>query len=151
MKLLTLAIALMAPLLSLHAAVGKSASPNIIVILSDDYGYGSAGCYGASAALVKTPNIDRLAAEGRRFVDGSTTSSVCSPTRYSVLTGRYCWRTSLKHEVLGTFSPLHIETNRLNMASLLKKHGYNTAAIGKLHLGYGTADDSPRWRTDYAA
>jgi len=151
MKLLTLAIALMAPLLSLHAAVGKAASPNIIVILSDDYGYGSAGCYGASAALVKTPNIDRLAAEGRRFVDGSTTSSVCSPTRYSVLTGRYCWRTSLKHEVLGTFSPLHIEPGRLNLASLLKKHGYNTAAIGKWHLGYGTADDSPRWRTDYAA
>jgi arylsulfatase A-like enzyme len=100
---------------------------------------------------VKTPNIDRLAAEGRRFTDGNTTSSVCSPTRYSVLTGRYCWRTSLKYEVLSTFAPLHIETDRLNMASLLKKHGYATAAVGKWHLGYGAADDSPKWRTDYTA
>ncbi|HSH96422.1 MAG TPA: sulfatase-like hydrolase/transferase [Roseimicrobium sp.] len=133
------------------AAAAGVARPNIVVILSDDYGYGSAGCYGANPALVKTPNLDRLAAEGRRFTDANTTSSVCSPTRYSLLTGRYCWRTSLKHEVLGTFSPLHIETNRLNMASMLKTHGYNTAAVGKWHLGYGTADDSPKWRTDYTA
>ncbi len=132
---------------TLHAAE----RPNIVVILSDDYGYGSAGCYGANPALVKTPNIDRIAAEGRRFTDGNTTSSVCSPTRYSVLTGRYCWRTSLKHEVLSTFAPLHIETTRLNMASLLKKHGYATAAVGKWHLGYGTATDSPKWRPDFSA
>jgi arylsulfatase A-like enzyme len=125
--------------------------PNIIVILSDDYGYGSAGCYGANPAPVRTPNIDRLAKEGRRFTDANTTSSVCSPTRYSVMTGRYCWRTSLKHEVLSTFAPLHIETTRLNMASLLKKHGYTTAAVGKWHLGYGTADDSPKWRPDFTA
>jgi arylsulfatase A len=126
-------------------------TPNIVIILADDYGYGSAGCYGADGSLVKTPNIDRLAKEGRRFTDANTTSSVCSPTRYSVLTGRYCWRTSLTHEVLGTFSPLHIETTRLNMASLLKKHGYQTAAIGKWHLGYGTEDGSLKWRTDYTA
>jgi arylsulfatase A len=125
--------------------------PNVVVILSDDYGYGSAGCYGADPTLVKTPAIDRLAKEGRRFTDANTTSSVCSPTRYSLLTGRYCWRTSLKHEVLGTFSPLHIETTRLNMASLLKKHGYRSAAVGKWHLGYGKEDDSPKWRTDYTA
>lgn len=124
---------------------------NIVVILADDYGYGSSGCYGADGKLIRTPNIDRLAREGRRFTDANTTSSVCSPTRYSLLTGRYCWRTSLKYEVLGTFSPLHIETNRLNMASLLKKHGYSTAAVGKWHLGYGAADDSPKWRTDYTA
>ncbi len=124
-------------------------TPNIVIILADDYGYGSAGCYGADGKLIQTPNIDRLAKEGRRFTDANTTSSVCSPTRYSVLTGRYCWRTSLTHEVLGTFSPLHIETTRLNMASLLKQKGYHTAAIGKWHLGYGTADNSPKWRTDY--
>ncbi|WP_395741891.1 arylsulfatase [Prosthecobacter sp.] len=126
-------------------------TPNIVIILADDYGYGSAGCYGADGKLVQTPNIDRLAKEGRRFTDANTTSSVCSPTRYSVLTGRYCWRTSLTHEVLGTFSPLHIETTRLNMASLLKRHGYQTAAIGKWHLGYGTDDGSLKWRTDYTA
>lgn len=125
--------------------------PNIVVILADDYGYGSCGCYGADGRLVQTPNIDRLAREGRRFTDANTSSSVCSPTRYSLMTGRYCWRTSLKHEVLGTFSPLHIETNRLTMASLLKRHGYGTAAVGKWHLGYGAADESPKWRTDYTA
>ncbi len=133
------------------APAAAPSTPNVVVILSDDYGYGSAGCYGANPALVTTPNIDRLAAEGRRFTDANTTSSVCSPTRYSLLTGRYCWRTSLKHEVLSTFAPLHIEKDRLNMASLLKKHGYATAAVGKWHLGYGTEDDSPKWRTDYTA
>lgn len=126
-------------------------TPNIVIILSDDYGYGSANCYGAEGKLVRTPNIDRLAKEGRRFTDANTTSSVCSPTRYSVLTGRYCWRTSLTHEVLGMFSPLHIETTRLNMASLLKKHGYQSAAIGKWHLGYGSDNGSLKWRTDYTA
>ena len=139
---------------SLLVAIGATAAErpvNIVVILADDYGYGSSGCYGADGKLVRTPNIDRLAREGRRFTDANTTSSVCSPTRYSLMTGRYCWRTSLTHEVLGTFSPLHIETNRLNMASLLKKHGYTTAAVGKWHLGYGAADESPKWRTDYTA
>ena len=125
--------------------------PNVVVILADDYGYGSVGCYGADGRLIRTPNIDRLAREGRRFTDANTTSSVCSPTRYSLMTGRYCWRTALTHEVLGTFSPLHIETNRLTIASLLKRHGYATAAVGKWHLGYGAADDSPKWRTDYTA
>ena len=138
-------------LLAFVGAVSAAEKPNIVVILADDYGYGSSGCYGADGKLVQTPNIDRLAREGRRFTDANTTSSVCSPTRYSVLTGRYCWRTSLTHEVLGTFSPLHIEPERLNMASLLKKHGYQTAAIGKWHLGYGTADGSAKWRTDYTA
>ncbi len=142
-------------LLCIIAATTGNASaarrPNIVVILSDDFGYGSAGCYGADPALVRTPNLDRLAKEGRRFTDANTTSSVCSPTRYSLLTGRYCWRTSLKYEVLNTFAPLHIEPTRLNMASLLKAHGYSTAAVGKWHLGYGTADDSQKSRTDYTA
>lgn len=140
---------LLLALLTLTASAAER--PNIIVILSDDYGYGSAGCYGADPKLVRTPAIDRLAAEGRRFTDGNTTSSVCSPTRYSLLTGRYCWRTSLTHEVLGTFSPLHIEPGRVNLASLLKAKGYATAAVGKWHLGYGKENEDPKWRTDYAA
>lgn len=114
-------------------------TPNIVIILSDDYGWGSAGCYGADPKLIRTPNIDRLAKEGRRFTDANTTSSVCSPTRYALLTGRYCWRTALKHEVLNTYAPLHIEPERLTIASLLKRKGYAAAAIGKWHLGYGTA------------
>ena len=136
----------------LIALTGVAADrPNIVVILSDDYGYGSAGCYGADPKLIRTPAIDRLAAEGRRFTDGNTTSSVCSPTRYSLLTGRYCWRTSLTHEVLGTFSPLHIEPGRVNLASLLKAKGYATAAVGKWHLGYGRENEDPKWRTEYKA
>ncbi len=133
----------------LQAADQDKRLPNIVFIVADDYGYGSANCLGADPKLIQTPNIDRLAREGRRFVDANTTSSVCSPTRYSALTGRYCWRTSLKHQVLNTFAPLHIETNRLTMASLLKKHGYSTAAVGKWHLGYGASDQSAQWRTDY--
>ena len=126
---------------TLQAAEPAAATrPNIVVILSDDLGWGSVGCYGANPELVQTPNIDRLAKEGRRFTDANTTSSVCSPTRYAMMTGRYCWRTSLKSEVLGTTAPLHIETTRLTMASLLKTQGYNCAAVGKWHLGYGTAE-----------
>ncbi len=139
------------PCLLLASAALAADRPNIVVILADDYGYGSAGCYGADPKLVRTPAIDRLAAEGRRFTDGNTTSSVCSPTRYSLLTGRYCWRTSLTHEVLGTFSPLHIEPSRVNLASLLKAKGYRTAAVGKWHLGYGRENEDPKWRTDYQA
>jgi arylsulfatase A-like enzyme len=141
------------PLLCLLLTLAATAAerPNIVVILADDYGYGSAGCYGADPKLIRTPAIDRLAAEGRRFTDGNTTSSVCSPTRYSLLTGRYCWRTSLTHEVLGTFSPLHIEPGRVNLASLLKAKGYATAAVGKWHLGYGKENEDPKWRTEYKA
>lgn len=117
-----------------------AARPNVVIILSDDLGWGSVGCYGANADLVRTPNIDRLAKEGRRFTDANTTSSVCSPTRYALMTGRYCWRTSLISEVLGTMAPLHIETSRLTVASMLKSQGYNCAAVGKWHLGYGIAE-----------
>ena len=113
--------------------------PNIVLILADDFGYGSTGCYGAANGLVRTPNIDRLAREGRRFTDACTPASVCSPTRYGLLTGRYCWRTPLKHEVLSPADPLWIEPGRLTLASLLKQQGYGTAAIGKWHLGYGPA------------
>jgi arylsulfatase A len=121
-----------------------AAKPNIVYILTDDLGYGSTSCYGADTNLVRTPNIDRLAREGRRFTDACSSSSVCSPSRYSILTGRYCWRTSLKYEALGDASPLLVETNRLTVASLLKEQGYNTAAIGKWHLGFG-----PVKPTDY--
>ncbi len=131
-------------LLGLACLAAAADRPNIVVILSDDYGWGSVGCYGANPELVKTPNLDRLAREGRRFTDANTTSSVCSPTRYALMTGRYCWRTSLISEVLSTVAPLHIETTRLTMASMLKSQGYQCAAVGKWHLGYGTAE-----RCDY--
>ena len=127
-------------LLALSSSLSAAEKPNVVVILTDDLGWGSVGCYGADPALVSTPNIDRLANEGRRFTDANTTSSVCSPTRYAMMTGRYCWRTPLISEVLSTVAPLHIETNRLTVASMLKSQGYNCAAVGKWHLGYGTAE-----------
>ena len=116
------------------SAAEPDRSPNV-VILADDFGYGDARCYGAT--LVRTPNIDRLAVEGRRFTDAHAPCSVCSPTRYGLLTGRYSWRTSLKRGVLGVSAPLHIETTRVTIASLLKRRGYATAAVGEWHLGYG--------------
>src|SRR5687767_13539322 len=101
-KPLLVLLALLWPSFFLFAdeAAKPAARPNIVVILADDYGYGSVGCYGANPELVQTPHLDRLAKEGRRFTDANTTSSVCSPTRYSLLTGRYCWRTSLQSGVL---------------------------------------------------
>ncbi|QDV30234.1 Arylsulfatase [Planctopirus ephydatiae] len=111
--------------------------PNIVIILADDLGYGSLNCYGADESHVRTPNIDRLAKHGRRFTDANTPSSVCSPTRYGLLAGRYDWRTNQKHGVINTTDPLHIETSRSTIASMLKSTGYRTAAIGKWHLGYG--------------
>ena len=131
-----------------RANAGKK--PNVIIILADDFGYGSTNAYGADLKLVRTPNLDRLAKEGRRFTDANTTSSVCSPTRYALMTGRYAWRTSLKFGVLPWTAPLHIESSpgksRPNLATLFKKHGYQTAAIGKWHLGYG--DGKPDYTAD---
>ena len=109
--------------------------PNVVVILADDLGYGDLSCYGA--AKIQTPNLDRLAQQGVRFTNAYTPSSVCSPTRYGLMTGRYCWRTSLQRQVLNVHAPLHIEPARLTLSSLFKKHGYTSAAIGKWHLGYG--------------
>lgn len=124
-------------LVSLHSTTIACERPNIVLILADDLGYGSLNCYGADENHIRTPNIDPLAGEGRRFTDANTPSSVCSPTRYGLLTGRYDWRTDQKHGVLNTNDPLHIEPSRATIASLLKSVGYQTAAIGKWHLGYG--------------
>lgn len=133
-----------------HEATSREAQPNIVVILADDLGYGSVGAYGAPDSLVQTPKVDRLAKEGKRFTDAYTGSSVCSPTRYGLLTGRYAFRTNLQRGVLNPFSPLHIASDQLTVASLLKSKGYTTAAVGKWHLGYGNARSSDG-RTDYKA
>ncbi len=132
------------------AAAPAERQPNMVIILADDFGYGSTNATGAPDSLVKTPNLNRLAQEGKRFVNAYTASSVCSPTRYALLTGRYSFRTSLQRGVLNTFAPLHIGTDQLNIASLVKKRGYSTAAIGKWHLGYGNGRSADA-RTDYKA
>ena len=116
-----------------------SEPPNIIVILCDDLGYGDPQCYNPDSKI-PTPNIDRLAAGGIRFTDAHTPSSVCTPTRYGLLTGRYAWRTPLKRGVLDGFDPPLIEPTRVTMASFLRSHGYATACIGKWHLGMTWTD-----------
>lgn len=108
--------------------------PNIVVILADDLGYGDVRCYNPDGKI-PTPHMDRLAAEGMRFTDAHTPSAVCTPTRYGLLTGRYCWRSKLKSGVLGGLSPRLIEPDRLTIASLLNSQGYHTTAVGKWHLG----------------
>lgn len=110
--------------------------PNILIILADDLGWGDLRCYNPESAI-PTPNLDRLASEGVRFTDLHTPSSVCTPTRYSLLTGRYCWRSRLKKGVLDGTSPALLEDGRLTLASMLKSRGYETAGIGKWHLGLG--------------
>ena len=107
--------------------------PNIVFIMADDLGYGDLGCYGATK--IPTPHIDRLANEGMRFTDAHASSAVCTPSRYSVLTGRHCWRTRRKRGVGGGFSLPLIDPARMTVASLLHAHGYATAAIGKWHVG----------------
>jgi arylsulfatase A-like enzyme len=111
---------------------------NIVYILSDDLGYGDLGCYGATK--VKTPNLDRLAAEGIRFTDAYAPSSVCSPSRYAILTGRFFWRTTNDCEVLANDAPFHAGLDRTTVPSLLKSAGYKTGGVGKWHLGIGTAE-----------
>ena len=121
--------------------------PNIIVILADDQGFGDLGANNPLSKIA-TPHLDALAKGGIRFTDGHTSSGVCTPTRYSLLTGRYHWRTKLQSGVLGGFSTPLISKDRLTLAGLLKQQGYATGCFGKWHLGMsfplkngGVADD----------
>ena len=125
-------------------AQGASSQPNIVFILADDLGYGDLTSYGATR--IQTPNIDRLADQGVLFTDAHSPSSVCTPTRYGLLTGRYCWRTWLTRSALSSDAPLLIEENRPTVASLLQSAGYYTACIGKWHLGFGREDDYAKHR-----
>jgi len=108
--------------------------PNIIYILADDMGYGDVGCFNKNSKIA-TPNLNLLADEGMRFTNAHTNSSVCTPTRYGILTGRYAWRTSKKSGVLQGHSDHLIRPGRQTVASLLKDQGYATACVGKWHLG----------------
>ena len=117
----------------LPAALGAT-KPNIVVILADDLGYGDVSCYNA-ASKVQTPHIDRLAAQGLRFTDAHSPTAVCTPTRYALLTGRYSWRTRLGRGVLNDYGLPLIDAGRLTLPAFLAQHGYQSACVGKWHLG----------------
>ncbi len=112
--------------------------PNIIFILADDLGYGDISCFNENSK-VETPFIDKLASEGVIFTDAHTSSAVCTPTRYGILTGRYNWRSTLKNGVLGGYSKALIPQERTTIAGFLKENGYKTAGFGKWHLGWDWA------------
>jgi arylsulfatase A-like enzyme len=114
-------------------ACAAEAKPNIVFVLFDDLGYGQPACYRAGSEF-KMPSLDRLSKEGMRFTDAHSAAAVCTPTRYGLLTGRYPARIG-QYGVLTTYSPPIIPTTRLTVPSLLKQHGYDTACIGKWHLG----------------
>lgn len=125
-------------------AATETSRPNIVFILADDLGYGDLACYNKDSKI-PTPNLDRLASEGTRFTDAHAPTSVCTPTRYAILTGRYSWRTRLQRGVLGPWDKPLIAADRLTVGKLLQQHGYTTACIGKWHLGlnYHTTDGKP--------
>ena len=123
-------------------------TPNILIILADDYGWGDVSCNNPEIEL-KSPAVDRLAREGIRFTNAHTPSAVCSPTRYGLLTGRYPWRSYMKQRVLSGYCPALITEDRVNIASYLKSEGYRTGGFGKWHLGLDWAakkDASMDWR-----
>ncbi len=135
---------------SVHPTINN---PNIIFILADDMGYGDLGCYNPESKI-PTPNMDKLASEGIKFLDAHSPAALCTPSRYGLLTGRYCWRTRLKKGVILGYdeTPL-IEKGRSTIASILKEKGYGTACFGKWHLGmnwqtkngYKIQNDSDKW------
>ena len=114
----------------------SAARPNILVIYADDLGYGDVGCYNPDRGRIATPHLDRLAAQGMRFTDGHSSSGVCSPSRYTLLTGRYHWRTRLQSGIVSLWGAPVITPDRLTIGSLAQQQGYRTACIGKWHLGW---------------
>ena len=129
-----LGLGLLAAWPSAAMADHHEAKPNILFILADDLGYGDIGCYNPEAKA-PTPNIDRLAREGMRFTDAHSPSTVCTPTRYSLLTGRMAFRNGMKGVFTGAGGPCLIKEDRLTIAGMLRDQGYTTAMFGKWHIG----------------
>jgi len=123
-------------ILQLSTMLHAKEKPNIVYILCDDLGYGDVHCLAPKISRIPTPHMDRFASEGMIFTDAHSGSSVCSPTRYGLLTGRYSWRTRLQQGVLAGYAPCLISPERPTVASFLQANGYYTALIGKWHLDY---------------
>ena len=144
MSLVRLTWAALLALVTLGAA-GDPRRPNIVVILADDLGYGDVGCYNPRSKI-PTPNLDRLAKSGVRFTDAHSPSTVCTPSRYSLLTGRMAFRTGYRGGVFtGVGGPSLIEPGRLTLPGMLRDQGYATACVGKWHVGltFQTVDGTP--------
>ena len=127
-------------LLSLVPSLFALGKPSIVFVLCDDLGYGDVRCLAPKTSKIPTPHVDRLAKEGMIFTDAHSGSSVCTPTRYGLLTGRYSWRTRLQQGVVQGFAPCLIAKDRPTVASFLKQQGYHTAIIGKWHLDFKYLD-----------
>ena len=112
--------------------------PNVVIILADDLGIGDVSAFNKDSAW-KTPHLDRMAEEGMSFTDAHTSAALCTPTRYSIMTGRYNWRSRLKSAGGNGYSTPYIENERTTIAELYKAQGYQTAIIGKWHLGWDWA------------
>jgi arylsulfatase A-like enzyme len=121
-------------LVELPADGAESRKPNIIIILCDDLGYGDLGCYGA--ADIRTPNLDRMAAEGMRLTDFSVTSALCTPSRAALMAGRYPGRCGLATGVLRPDATNGLAPEEVTLAEVAKAAGYVTGCIGKWHLGF---------------
>lgn len=143
-KRFAISLSLIIPLFntSLHARE-TSAKPNIIYVLCDDLGYGDVKCLGGARSKIATPNFDKLASQGMIFTEAHSSSAVCTPTRYGILTGRYNWRSHLQKGVLSGYSEPLIDKDRLTVPALLKQNGYDTAGIGKWHLGMTLSKNDP--------
>lgn len=124
------------------AAARANDRPNIVYVMCDDLGYGDVHCLNPKHGKIATPSVDRLANQGMVFTDAHAGSSVCTPTRYGLLTGRYSWRTSLQKGVVQGFAPNLIAADRPTVASFLKQNGYHTAIVGKWHLNFQYSDPS---------
>ena len=131
-------LALAAVLLSC-AFAADARNPNILVILADDLGYGDVGCYNPQSK-VPTPHLDRLAREGMRFTDAHSPSTVCTPTRYSLLTGQMAFRINYRSVFAGVGGPCLIKENQLSLPQMLRARGYATALMGKWHVGLSFLD-----------
>jgi len=139
LRFLILTISLAAPAGSLLPAAGSAPAelthPNVVIIYADDLGYGDLSCYGASR--IKTPNVDRLASQGLRFVNAHSSSATCTPSRYSMLTGEYAWRRK-GTGVLPGDARLIVQPGRTTLQSVMQRAGYTTGVVGKWHLGLGS-------------
>ncbi|WP_044301246.1 sulfatase family protein [Rhodopirellula sallentina] len=132
--LLSLVLSVLIPV----AASAETTPPNVVLILADDMGTGDVHALNPDSKI-PTPHLDRLAGEGMTYTDAHTPSSVCTPTRYGLLTGRYCWRTRLKSGVLNGYGAPLMKPDRITIADMLKNAGYQTGIVGKWHLGLGFA------------